>query len=221
MFRTPHSKLPDQLTLQLRKKDIKRVATLKFLGIIVHEHLSWKPHMEALLKKIRITCSVVNKIRNHRSQRILLLLYNSMIKGHLQYCIMTWCNGNKTMIKHLKTAVNKFIRIMFRLNARDSVKDEMQKHSIFSINQLKKLELASFMYKALYKIRPEPSCFGITSLISDNNQGGPHRKPRNKITQSGVWAFNTMKRRIAVAKEKKNRQVELARLISRKTKKTL
>ena len=40
------------------------------------------------------------------------------------------------MIKHLQTAVNKFIRIIFGLNARDSVKDVMQKHSIFSINQL-------------------------------------------------------------------------------------
>ena len=67
VFRTPHYKLPDQHTLQLRKKHIKRVASLKFLGIIVHEHLSWKPHMEALLKKNRITCSVVNKIRNHLS----------------------------------------------------------------------------------------------------------------------------------------------------------
>ena len=105
--------------------------------------------MEALLKKIRITCSVVNKVRNHLSQRILLLLYNSMIKSHLQYCVMTWCDGNKTMIKHLQAAVNKFIRIIFGLNARDSVKDVMQKHSIFSINQLEELETASFMYKYL------------------------------------------------------------------------
>ena len=84
VFRTLHSKLPDQLTLRLQKKDIKRVASLKFIGSIVHEHLSWESHMEALLKKIKITCSVVNKIRNHPSQRILLLVYNSMIKSHLQ-----------------------------------------------------------------------------------------------------------------------------------------
>ena len=78
--------------------------------------------------------------------------------------------------------------------------------------------ILSYIY--IYKIRPEPSCFGMTSLISDNNQGGPHQKPHNKITQSGVWAFNTVKRRIAVAKEKNNRQMELAGLTSRKTKKT-
>ena len=54
------------------------------------------------------------------------------------------------MIKHLQTAVNKFIRLIFGLNGRDSVKDVMQKHGIFSINQLEVLETASFMYKYLH-----------------------------------------------------------------------
>ena len=90
VFRTPNSKLPGQHALQLRNREIERVVSVKFLGVIVHEHLSWKPHMEVLLSKIRIMCSIVHKIRNHLSQRILLLLYNSMIKSHLRYCIMTW-----------------------------------------------------------------------------------------------------------------------------------
>ena len=58
------------------------------------------------------------------------------------------------MIIHLQTAINKFIRIIFGLNARDSVKDVMQKHSFFSINQLE-LETASFMYKYLLGDLPE------------------------------------------------------------------
>ena len=128
--------------------------------------------MEALFKKIRITCSVVNKVQNHLSQCILLLLYNSMIKSHLQHCIMTWCNGHKTMIKHLQTAVNKFIRIIFGLNARDSVKDVMQKHSISSINQLKELETASFMYKYLHGDLPE----NFQNLLDDNYLDGSNSR---------------------------------------------
>ena len=94
VFRSTNSKLPCQHTLQLSNREIKRIVSVKFSGAIEHEHLSWKPHMEVLLSKIRITCSIVHKIRNNLSQRGLLLLYNSMIKSHLQYCIMTWCNGN-------------------------------------------------------------------------------------------------------------------------------
>ena len=128
--------------------------------------------MEALLKKIRITCSVANKIRNHLSQRILLLLYNSTIKSHLQYCIMTWCNGNKRMIKHLQTAVNKIIRLIFGLNGSYSVKDVMQKHSIFSINQLEVLETASFIYKYLHGDLPET----FQNLLDDNFLDGSNSR---------------------------------------------
>ena len=59
------------------------------------------------------------------------------------------------MIKHLQTAVNKFIRLIFGLNGRDSAKDVMQKHSIFFINQLEVLETANFMYKYLLGDLPE------------------------------------------------------------------
>ena len=37
------------------------------------------------------------------------------------------------MIKQLQSAVSKFIRIIFGLNARDNVKGVMQKLSIFSM----------------------------------------------------------------------------------------
>ena len=164
VFRTPNSKLPCQHALQLRNREIKRVVSVKFLGVIVHEHLSWKPHMEALLSKIRITCSIVHKIRNHLSQRILLLLYNSMIKSHLQYCIMTWCNGNKTMVKKLQSSVNKFIRLIFKLNYRDSVKTLMQQYSLLTIHQLEELETASFMYKYLHDDLPVT----FRNLLDDN-----------------------------------------------------
>ena len=120
--------------------------------------------MEALLNKIRITCSIVHKIRNHLSQRILLLLYNSMIKSHLQYCIMTWCNGNKTMVKKLQSSVNKFIRLIFKLNYRDSVKTLMQQYSLLTIHQLKELETASFMYKYLHDELPVT----FRNLLDDN-----------------------------------------------------
>ena len=85
---------------------------------------------------------------------------------------MTWRNGNKTMIKHFQTAVNKFIRTIFGLNARDSVKDVMQKHSIFSTNQLEELEMASFMCKYLHGDLPET----FQNLLDDNYLDGSNSR---------------------------------------------
>ena len=56
VFRTLNSKLPRNLpSLKLRNNILKRVSNVRFLGIILHEHLSWK---------IRLTTSVVNKIKS-------------------------------------------------------------------------------------------------------------------------------------------------------------
>ena len=110
VFHTPNTPLPVSNNLYLRGKALNRVESLRFLGITVHEHLSWKPHMELLLQKIRINTAVVRRIQHYLNQEILLLLYNSMVKSHLQYCILTWCNGNKTLLQTLQRAANKFIR---------------------------------------------------------------------------------------------------------------
>ena len=164
MFRTLNSKLPCQHALQLKNREIKRVVSVKFLGVIVHKHLSGKLRVEALLSKIRITGSIVHKIRNHLSQRILLLLYDFTIKSHLQYCIMTWCNGNKTIIKKLQSSVNKFIRLIFKLNYKDSVKTLMQQYSLLTIHQLKELKTVGFMYKYLHDDLPVT----FRNLLDDN-----------------------------------------------------
>ena len=128
---------------------LNRVESLRFLGIVVYAHLSWKPHMELSLQKIRINTAVVRRIQHYLNQEILLLLllYNSMVKSHLQYCILTWCNGYKTLLQTLQRAANKFIRLIFKLNYRESVKNTMQQNHILTINQLFETELACFMHR--------------------------------------------------------------------------
>ena len=62
VFHTPHSKISKNTNLQLRNANLKRVQCIKFLGLFVHENLSWKPHMEWLLQKIKVCYGIVKKI---------------------------------------------------------------------------------------------------------------------------------------------------------------
>ena len=110
--------------------------------------------MEVLLQKIRLTTSVGNKIKSLLNQQIPFTLYNSLIKSHIQYCILIWCNGNKTMMQRLQSGANKFVRLIFKLDLRDSVKNSKQQLGILTINQLAELETANFMYKHLHNKLP-------------------------------------------------------------------
>ena len=75
------------------------------------------------------------------------MLYNALIKSHLQYCIITWCNGNITIVKKLQSTANNFIRLIFKIRQKDSVKSLMKAQNLLSINQLMEKEIAYFMCK--------------------------------------------------------------------------
>ena len=166
MFRTLNSKLSRNLPSLKLRNILKRVSNVRFLSIILHEHLSWKPHMEVLLQKISLTTSVVNKIKSLLNKQILFTLYNLLIKSHIQYCILIWGNGNKTMVQRLQSAANKFVRFIFKLDLRESVKNSMQQLGILTINQLGELETANFMYKYLHNKLPISLFSGAMSFKS-------------------------------------------------------
>ena len=54
------------------------------------------------------------------------------------------------MVQRLQSAANKFVRLIFKLDLRESVKDSMQQLGILTINQLAELETSNFMYKYLH-----------------------------------------------------------------------
>ena len=98
IFHTPHSKIPENTNLQLKNANLKRAQCIKFLGVFVNENLSWKPQMVWLLQKTKVCYGIVRKIQPYLNKKT-LLLYNALIKSHLQYCILTWYNENKLWLK--------------------------------------------------------------------------------------------------------------------------
>ena len=68
----------------------------------MQEHLTWLRHINQLISKLRSVFGTVIKVKSLLSKRFLLLLYHSLIKSQLSYCILNWCYGNKTLIKRLQ-----------------------------------------------------------------------------------------------------------------------
>ena len=158
VFRTPNSKPPsNNLTLLIRNKRINRVTSSKFLGVILHKNLSWKPHMDTVLKRLRISLGVVRKISSYLNRSALTMLYHSMFNCHISYCVTTWCFGNKTVILNLQRSANKFIRLINGLNFRDSVKQVMVQSHLLSVEQTLEFEIACFMKR--YNKSLLPPCF--------------------------------------------------------------
>ena len=170
IFRTPKTKPPSKkLTISIRNKIISQQPKTKFLGILFHEHLSWKLHMDFVLRKICVSYGTIKKISKHFDKKTLLVLYNSLIISHIRYCITTWHIGNKTTASKIQRIANKFIRMTFGLHHRANVTDILRNNNIMTIDQITELEITCFMYKYIKGMLPP--CFDHffqNNLVSDN-----------------------------------------------------
>ena len=74
----------------INNEPIIRTSEFDFLGVIVHENLSWKPHVAKISIKIARTTGVLKRLQHTIPKHILKLLYNSLILPHLCYGILAW-----------------------------------------------------------------------------------------------------------------------------------
>ena len=147
IFQTPRCKQSTkQLNIILNNYALQRVCDTKFLDVVIHEHLSWKPYMEYLLKNISSSIYCIKEIKSFLDRKTLLLLYYTLVKSHILYCINSWCFGNELMINKLQCAVNKLMRSIFNAGKRQTVSYVMKDNNLLIIRQIRDLKIATFVY---------------------------------------------------------------------------
>ena len=90
------------LTLTIDKVVIDRVDYFNFLGLTIDSQMTWKKHTENISKKCLRVIGTLNRIKHILPTQTRVLLYNSLILPHINYCIMAWgvvCMRGKCLFK--------------------------------------------------------------------------------------------------------------------------
>ena len=64
LFSTPNLNVGSKHSLSIRNRQIDQVNSLKFLGVFIHNNISWSLHMKYLILKRRSCYGVVCKIKH-------------------------------------------------------------------------------------------------------------------------------------------------------------
>ena len=79
-------RIPSHLsTLKINNHDIERVNTMKFLGVLLDDNLSWKEHIKYLENKIAKNIGLMFTAKPFLDKESLLALYYSYIHSYLNY----------------------------------------------------------------------------------------------------------------------------------------
>ena len=84
--------------------------SIKFLGIYLDKHLTFKQHINFLCSSISRCIFAINRVKHILPLKALKSLYFALIQSRLQYCIAVW--GNSNHVQKLLLIQKRAIRII-------------------------------------------------------------------------------------------------------------
>ena len=94
--------LPLQLPiLKINYYEIKRSISIKFLGVMVDEHLNWKDHINVIENKLSKNLGLLHKAKQFLNAKAIKSLYLSFIHSYLTYGYVVWCSTSMSKTRKL------------------------------------------------------------------------------------------------------------------------
>ena len=138
----PVSSLP-KLDIKIEGKRIEQVDQFKFLGITIHETLTWKHHIDIIRVKISKVTGTMRRLKSYINSKVLLSIYNTLILSHLHYGILCWGFDGHKLFKMQK----KSIRVVKKSKYNSHTDPIFKSLKLLKINDIFKTQCLKFLYR--------------------------------------------------------------------------
>ena len=94
--------------LFINNQVIKRQSSIKFLGILLDENLSWKEHLKLTENKVANNIGLTYKAKPYLNKDSLLVLYFFYIHSYINYANLVWRSTNRTYLRKINSQQKQF-----------------------------------------------------------------------------------------------------------------
>jgi hypothetical protein len=136
---------------------LNRVHQTTFLGIILDDGCTWKPHITYLSKKIAKSIGILSLAKQTLNKDTLLQLYYSFIYPYLLYCNLIWGKATNTNIWPLFKLQKIAVRIIYNIPPRSSTLAHFNSAKLLRLPDIHQLSVGIFMHN--YKMGKLPEIF--------------------------------------------------------------
>ena len=162
---------------------IRRVKFVKFLGLLLDEHLTWKYHLSELSKKLAGTCVMFFRIRHLLPIDVLICLYNALFYSFLQYGVIVW---GQTYVSHIDPIFKLQKKAVRAISFKPRISPSLpifKDLKLLTICELSELRLLTFVFDSVNKT--SPSCFHNFFSFSSS----VHQYSTRQASQGDLYMF--------------------------------
>lgn len=128
---------------------LNRCNNIKYLGIVIDQHLNWSQHIKTVADRMRKLIWVFKKLRNIANDNILKTTYNALAKSVLSYCISVWGGAGKSILISLERTQRALLKVAFKKPLRFST---FALHNTYKILTTRQIYILSSLIKTHRKL---------------------------------------------------------------------
>ena len=98
--------------LLIKKHKVERVESIKFLGVLLDENLSWKDHIKYIENKVAKNIGLLYRAKLFLDKNSLLTLFYSYIHTYSNHANLSWGSTNRTNLKKLLSQQKHAVQII-------------------------------------------------------------------------------------------------------------
>ena len=104
--------LTRNVTLIMNRKALIQKDHVKYLGVLLDEHLNWRHQITSVSKKISRGIGILSLLKKSMETKLLKNIYYSVVYSHLNYGIQAWGSASPNDLEKLHILQKKAVRIM-------------------------------------------------------------------------------------------------------------
>ena len=135
-----------RLHVKVGNNELKHVATVKYLGVLIDENLKFKSHISKTSGIISRQIGIISRARYLLNQKLLILLYNALILPYLTYCSCIWGSNYPTTLSSIIVAQKRAVRMIAGAPARAHSSPLFRDLKILKFSDLVQTQILNIMH---------------------------------------------------------------------------
>ena len=180
LFRDPRKAITYPVTLFLDNIALSFSTHVKYLGVILDEHLSFKAHTDSLCKKLSKSNAIIAKLRHFLNTSELISVYFALFQSHLTYGLQVY-GPNLSVYSRVHSLQKTALRLITFSDSREHSRPLFETLDILTIPELLFVSNISIVHRTLNHLTPRSVQNSLS--LSYHSHSYPTRCTKSKLLQ--------------------------------------